>query len=178
MAQTANNVPRLVGITQIAQESQLKLKRVGRSSQYKTDCPFCGDIKQNLELNIDKDIFHCWACGTGGGVVRFYALLNNVSEFIAKEALYPARSGRPRFQHPALHLTQEQLKRIGFTQIPRSRPSAMSDKQWFAYRKRSLDWMWAEWKRYEVWERGFNRRFQKLLAEADVNSNREPVQLS
>ena len=152
-----------ISIAQLADEAQLKLTRVGRSGQYKTDCPFCGDMKQNLELNVDKDVFHCWACGVGGGVIRFYALLNNVSEFAAKETLFPARSGKPRFDHPALHLSREELKLIGFRPMPRYKPNHMTDKDWFMYRKRTLDWIWIAWRRYEAWKNGFELRMQKRL---------------
>ena len=166
MASTATQFTLDIDILQIAQESQLRLRQIGRRSvQYKTDCPFCGDQKQNLELNGEKNVFHCWVCGTGGGLIRFYALLHDVSEHTAKETLFPSRTGRARFNHPALHLSQEQLKRIGFTHLPNQKPSSFSNKQWFTYRKRTLDWVWSEWKQYQAWEQRFTQRFERLLAE-------------
>ncbi|MCF8568014.1 CHC2 zinc finger domain-containing protein [Alicyclobacillus tolerans] len=164
MAQVAKDSAWDIDIVHIAQEAQLQLHRVGRRSvQYKTDCPFCGEHRQNLELNVEKNVFHCWVCGAGGGLIRFYALLHNVSEHTAKETLYPLRSGKPRFDHPALHLSTEQVMRIGFTPLPRTKPATLTHRQWLAYRKRMLDWMWLEWKRYEAWKKRFNHKVLKQL---------------
>ena len=165
MAQAQQQQVSFVSIVQIAEEAQLTLRRVGRSAQYKTDCPFCGETKQNLEINVDKDVFHCWVCGAGGGVIRFYALLHGVSEFQARETLYPTRPGRKRLNHPALQLTTEQLEIIGFKPFPRTKPVSISNKDWFEYRKRQLNWVWTEWKRYESWKRGFDYRMQHLLTQ-------------
>jgi DNA primase len=48
--------------------------------QYGYDCPNCmdikgldkGDNKSNLEINLNKFIFHCWGCGISGPLGRLF----------------------------------------------------------------------------------------------------------
>lgn len=38
-----------------------------RKDEYEIrECPYCGNPKRNCEVNVDKLVFKCWACGTGG----------------------------------------------------------------------------------------------------------------
>ncbi len=41
-----------------------------RKKQYKIICinPDCGDHSGNLEINLEKQIFHCWRCGYSGSM--------------------------------------------------------------------------------------------------------------
>lgn len=32
------------------------------------ECPFCGNLKYNFELNMEKGVCACWACGQGYGI--------------------------------------------------------------------------------------------------------------
>jgi 5S rRNA maturation endonuclease (ribonuclease M5) len=34
-------------------------------------CPYCNNTKWNLQLNF-SGIYHCWACGSGGHITRFF----------------------------------------------------------------------------------------------------------
>ena len=58
-----------------------KPKKVYESKQqYGYDCPNCmdikgldkGDNKSNLEINLNKFIFHCWGCGISGPLGRLF----------------------------------------------------------------------------------------------------------
>jgi len=58
-----------------------KPKKVYNSKhQYGYDCPNCmdikgldkGDNKGNLEINLNKFIFHCWGCGVSGPLGRLF----------------------------------------------------------------------------------------------------------
>lgn len=58
-----------------------KPKKVYESKQqYGYDCPNCmdikgldkGDNKSNLEINLNKFIFHCWGCGISGPLGRIF----------------------------------------------------------------------------------------------------------
>lgn len=164
--------PSFVCIVDIAEQAGLKLVRMRKPGQFKTNCPFCADKKMKLELNVDMNVFHCWVCDSGGGLISFYALLYNVSEATARETLFPLPSGRRRFTHPALTLTKEQLAEIGFTRAcPHKRPSHWSMREWGRYRKRTLDWVWGEWKRYNAWKNHFDRRISKLLLQNEKKSS-------
>ncbi|WP_262927025.1 CHC2 zinc finger domain-containing protein [Alicyclobacillus acidoterrestris] len=159
-------------IVDLAEQASLKLTRMRKHGQYKTDCPFCGDMRQNLELNAMKNVFHCWVCDAGGGLVKFYALLHDVSEDTARNTLFPLKAGQRRFTHPALNLTQAELDEIGFELgLIHKRPASWSPQKWGQYRKRTLDWVWFEWKRYNAWKKQFNRRIGRLLEQAEHTSS-------
>lgn len=55
------------------------------------DCPFCGESKGKLNLNLKKNVFKCNRCGEGGGMLALYAKLHGVDNQTAckeiKEAL-------------------------------------------------------------------------------------------
>ena len=38
-------------------------------------CPFHEDRRPSLSVDLDKGVFHCFGCGTGGGVKRFSELV-------------------------------------------------------------------------------------------------------
>ena len=40
-----------------------------RKDEYQIrECPYCGNPKSNCEVNVDKLVFKCWACGVGGTI--------------------------------------------------------------------------------------------------------------
>lgn len=42
------------------------------------DCPFCGDRKGKLNLNLKKNVFKCNRCGESGGMLALYAKVYGV----------------------------------------------------------------------------------------------------
>ena len=40
--------------------------------EYLCNCIFCGDVKNNLQINFIKGLFHCWSCDQGGSL--FYLI--------------------------------------------------------------------------------------------------------
>lgn len=42
--------------------------RLRRDEYQIRECPYCGNPKWNCEVNVDKLVFKCWACGVGGTV--------------------------------------------------------------------------------------------------------------
>ena len=42
------------------------------------DCPFCGDRKGKLNLNVKKNVFKCNRCGESGGMLALYAKVYGV----------------------------------------------------------------------------------------------------
>lgn len=56
--------------------SHFGLQYRGHGEKIKAHCPFCGDDRGwHLNINGKKGVFNCFRCGTGGGVMDFYALM-------------------------------------------------------------------------------------------------------
>jgi len=53
------------------------LKRAG--SNYKGLCPFHGEKTPSFNVNIDRQIFHCFGCGAGGDVIAFLMRQENLT---------------------------------------------------------------------------------------------------
>ena len=54
-------------------------------------CPFHGEKTPSFSVSADKQIYHCFGCGKGGGVINFVMEIENLSfpeavEFLAKRA--------------------------------------------------------------------------------------------
>jgi len=66
------------GILEVA--SILKLRRKDKFYGRSVDacCPFCGDTKYHLNLNIQKNAFRCNKCGESGGMLRLYGKVMGV----------------------------------------------------------------------------------------------------
>jgi len=45
--------------------SNVPYKRQGNELIYK-ECPLCGNGKYNVQINLSKSVWHCWACDRGG----------------------------------------------------------------------------------------------------------------
>ena len=63
-------------IVQVVQDA-VPLKKAG--SGYKGLCPFHTEKTPSFHVNRDKGFFHCFGCGTGGDVVKFVELQENLS---------------------------------------------------------------------------------------------------
>jgi DNA primase len=57
--------------------SYIPLKRAGRN--FKAICPFHGEKTPSFIVSPQKQIFHCFGCGQGGGVFRFLTLIEKVT---------------------------------------------------------------------------------------------------
>ncbi|MCM8824133.1 MAG: CHC2 zinc finger domain-containing protein, partial [Candidatus Omnitrophica bacterium] len=63
----------------------LPLKRTGRN--FKALCPFHNEKTPSFIVSPQKQIFHCFGCGEGGGVIQFLMLYDKVSFVEAVEIL-------------------------------------------------------------------------------------------
>ncbi|MCM8786822.1 MAG: DNA primase [Candidatus Omnitrophica bacterium] len=68
--------------------SYIPLKRMGRN--FKTLCPFHNEKTPSFFVSPQKQIFHCFGCGEGGGVIQFVMLYEKVTfpeavEILAKK---------------------------------------------------------------------------------------------
>lgn len=57
---------------------RLNIRRRGPGSVY-VDCPVCGDKRGKLNLNLDKNVWHCNYCQKGGGMLSLYAMVYHIS---------------------------------------------------------------------------------------------------
>lgn len=58
-------------------QSYFPLKKAG--SAYKAVCPFHSERTPSFQINPGRQIFKCFGCGAGGGVVKFVELYEHVS---------------------------------------------------------------------------------------------------
>lgn len=56
-------------IVELMDNLGIKLKKV--SNEYKGLCPFHDDHAPSLSVNREKNVWHCFGCGKGGGIHRF-----------------------------------------------------------------------------------------------------------
>lgn len=137
----------LPNILEIADNHLLTILPKSRErEQVLCKCPFCSeDSKPNknnkyyLSINQDKNMFKCWFCGESGGVIRFTALLEGVTE---QEVSARYRNPNRKIIHPAERLTRTQKRLMGIAREP----------DWLAMKKRDLDYylrtldlIWEEW---------------------------------
>lgn len=65
-------------IMDIASLLRLNIRRRGPNSIY-TDCPFCGDNRGKMNLNLVKNVWRCNYCGKGGSMLSLYAEIHGLS---------------------------------------------------------------------------------------------------
>ena len=69
-------------IMDVAGILDIRIRRKGARSVY-ADCPFCGDTRGKLNLNIEKNVFRCNYCGEYGGAIALYAKVHGISNSVA-----------------------------------------------------------------------------------------------
>lgn len=57
--------------------SYIPLKRAGRN--FKAACPFHGEKTPSFMVSPQKQIFHCFGCGEGGGIFQFLTLVEKLT---------------------------------------------------------------------------------------------------
>ena len=103
------------GIREVLDECGVQVKREehGRLIYF---CPFCGEQKGKGDASLEKDVFFCYKCSTGGYLFEMYARLNEISNREAKRRLEEKYdSGERRddrkqrtVQHPAQQIQEPQ----------------------------------------------------------------------
>jgi len=62
-----------------------------RSGEFRINCFRCDDATGNLEISLDKGIFHCWKCNYSGKLVRllkdYLGYLPNIDEYVSPDDL-------------------------------------------------------------------------------------------
>ena len=57
---------------------RLNIRRRGPGSVY-ADCPICGDQRGKMNLNLEKNVWHCNYCQSGGGMLSLYAQVYRIN---------------------------------------------------------------------------------------------------
>lgn len=149
----------LPNILDIASEHQLAFQsRSFGKKQTLAKCPFCREDDQPrkrkkyyLSLNTQEQLFKCWYCGESGGVFRFMALLEGVSENEVIDR-YRKKSGSASKLHPAEKLTSSQCKMMGLDAKPNWIEIRKFDYQSY---KEMRELTWKAWKQFLVNEKRF-----------------------
>ena len=98
-----------------------KPKKVyGSKHQYGYDCPNCmdikgldkGDNKGNLEINLNKFVYHCWGCGISGPLGKLFDSYGTkkqkkVYNLIKPEELRQQENKKPKLKLPEGYTTFE-----------------------------------------------------------------------
>lgn len=79
--------------------SYVKLTKRSGTNQFGL-CPFHSEKTPSFSVAPDKQIYHCFGCGKGGGVINFIMEIENLSypdavRFLAKRAGIPVPEDRP-----------------------------------------------------------------------------------
>lgn len=67
------------------------------------DCPFCGDKRGKMNINLQKGVYRCNYCGDSGGMIAMYAKMYHISNQEAYSAiceLLCVGETAPRFTPP------------------------------------------------------------------------------
>ena len=81
----------------ILQEGGHKVKK--KSGEVMVRCAFHDDATPSCSVNLDKEVFHCKACGASGGALKWLTQQRKISTGEAKKILYgdpPAGKVRPK----------------------------------------------------------------------------------
>lgn len=126
-----------------------------RPHEQRAICPFhiCSTHNKpeyHLYINKEKHTFKCFSCGEKGGVVRFIALLEGITEQQVLERLRaPYKNHKRKNVHPAERLNALQLKKIGFVNHCSWRDFK---KKWETksprYIQVTMDFIWTRWQDY------------------------------
>jgi DNA primase len=100
-------VKRSVALAPLLRRYRVELHRSG-PDQYRGCCPIHrGQGREAFHANLRQNVFHCFACGAGGGVLDFVAAMERCS--LREAALQLARETAGRSEPPAAAGTAPQL---------------------------------------------------------------------
>jgi DNA primase len=93
--------------TDIAQIIGLYVRLKKRGHNFKGICPFHGEKTPSFNVNIDRQIYHCFGCGKGGNVFTFLMEHEHMSfieavKFLAARANIPIRESGSDFKRDLL----------------------------------------------------------------------------
>jgi hypothetical protein len=90
---------RSVSVREIAEKYGAQLRREGR--EFVGPCTVCGS-HDRFSIRLDKNVFNCRGCGTGGGVIDFVTLATGCSFVDAMKALIGKDAGTSARRQPTV----------------------------------------------------------------------------
>jgi hypothetical protein len=105
--------------------------------QYGFDCPNCmdikgldnGDGKGNLEINLSKFVYHCWACGISGPLGKLFDLYGTKKQKKLYELIKPEELKSEEKKKSLLRLPE------GYTTFENSNPKFIPHIEAYKYLK-------------------------------------------
>ena len=76
-------------ITDVVHLLQLRVRHKNSSSM-DVNCPFCGETKGKMNVNLQKNVFRCNRCDASGGMLELYGRLHGVSSAEANRQIREA----------------------------------------------------------------------------------------
>jgi len=106
-------------------------RRTGAASadSWYADCPFCGRRKK-FNVNVQKDTFHCPACGEGGGMLQLYAKVRDVTVKESAKELLCAYEGAGDEIRKSISMRRQEI-----AGHPERTPAAPLERRDAAYKK-------------------------------------------
>lgn len=80
------------------------------------DCPFCGEQKGKLNINLKKNVFKCNRCGESGGMLALYGKVYGIDNQTACKEIKDALGQNE--QAPAYKITKKEIKPVLESQEP------------------------------------------------------------
>lgn len=80
------------------------------------DCPFCGEQKGKLNINLKKNVFKCNRCGESGGMLALYGKVYGIDNQTACKEIKDALGQNE--QAPTYKVTQKEIKPVLESQEP------------------------------------------------------------
>jgi DNA primase len=106
-------------ILELINEVLKEPKKVYNSKlQYGYDCPNCvdikgldhGDNKGNLEVNLNKFVYHCWSCGISGPLGKLFDLYGTKKQKKVYDLIKPEELKVEEIRRPKVRLPEGYLK--------------------------------------------------------------------
>ena len=101
-----------VKLEAVLRSYHVDLRRSGKD-QYRGGCPIHrGDGRDAFHVNLARDVFHCFACGAGGTVLDFVAMMERCSLYDAAQKLQDmaGSSTQPRLKRGEKELVTERRR--------------------------------------------------------------------
>ena len=76
-------------ITDVVHLLQLRVRHKNSSSM-DVNCPFCGETKGKMNVNLQKNVFRCNRCDASGGMLELHGRLHGVSSAEANRQIREA----------------------------------------------------------------------------------------
>lgn len=90
-------------ITDVVHLLQLRVRHKNSSSM-DVNCPFCGETKGKMNVNLQKNVFRCNRCDASGGMLELYGRLHSVSSAEANRQIREALGkGEYRTDYQVVH---------------------------------------------------------------------------